>query len=244
MRIVTAVPLVALFSAAVPAPAHAQDLTALCERARHPAVGAWSQYQWKGGRNDGATLRMSIVGSERRDGAAYLWLEIVMRGFPMGQAGRGGAATADTAPPIVSKVLVPGVGTSQGSPLASIIKVGKTPAMAMPAAARGMGGGAPAPGLDACAGARAVGWESVTVPAGTFRALHVVSASGNSNLWFTPDLPFGLVKEQGTEDGEPRQLLLVTHGTGARSLITETPRPFDPRAFAEMMTGGKGAPPN
>jgi hypothetical protein len=224
----------------LPARAAAQDVAAMCERARHPAVGSWSQFQWHGGRNDGATLRMSVVGRERRDGADYIWLEIVMRRFPMGPAGPAGAR--DTTPRIVSKVLVPGIG--QGSPRASVIKVGDMPAMELPTEAGRATPGAP--GLDACASARVVGWESVTVPAGTFRALHVAGASGNAEEWFAPDVPFALVKESGTEDGEARQLLLVGHGTGARSLITETPQPFDPRRFALMMMGarGGGAPPD
>jgi hypothetical protein len=226
----------------LPGVAGAQDLAAVCEKARHPAVGSWSQFQWRGGRNDGATLRMSVVGGERRSGADYIWLEIVMRGFPVGPAGQAGAR--DTAPRIVSKVLVPGFGGGQGAPLASMIKVGAMPAMQMPTEAGRATPGAP--GLDMCANARVVGWESVTVPAGTFRALHVVAATGNSDDWFVPDLPFALVKEAGTEEGQPRQLLLVARGTGARSLITETPQPFDARRFAQMMMGarGGGAPPD
>jgi len=223
---------------ALPAALGAQNLAALCEKARHPGVGAWSEFQWHGGRNDGAKLRMSVVGRERRSGADYIWLEVVMRDFPMGPAAQSGER--GTAPRIVSKVLVPGFG--QGAPLASVVKVGDAPAMEMPTGASRTTPGAP--GLDACASARVVGWESVTVPAGTFRALHVASASGNAEEWFVPDLPFALVKETGTEDGAPRQLLLVGRGTGARSLITETPQPFDARRFAQMMMGARSAPPD
>ena len=70
--------------------------------------------------------------------------------------------------------------------------------------------------------------------------------SSAADTWLAPDLPFALVKEAGTDEDGPRQLVLTAHGSGARSLITGTPRPWDPRLFAQMMSGarGRGAPPN
>jgi len=43
-----------------------------------------------------------------------------------------------------------------------------------------------------------VGWESVTVPAGTFRALHVTTGDGGE-VWASRDVPFGLVKTHGKQ---------------------------------------------
>jgi phage terminase large subunit-like protein len=54
----------------LPAALRAQDLVALCRQAQHPPVGAWSEFRMVGGREDGATVRISIVGSERREGAS------------------------------------------------------------------------------------------------------------------------------------------------------------------------------
>lgn len=233
-QLVAASAVVALLA---PASAEAQDITALCEKARRPPVGAWSEFKWVGGRNDGASIRMSIVGTERREGADYLWMEIVMRDFPMGPARQQGG-TPRAMPRIVSKVLVPGFGVGPSSPRATIMKLGDAPAMEMPVA-QGQVGTAGAPNLDACRSAKVVGWESVTVPAGTFRAIHILNANGQGDSWVAPNLPFALVKEAGTDGGQSRQMVLTGHGTGARSLITEKPRPFDAHLFMQMMTGGQ-----
>ena len=36
-------------------------------------------------------------------------------------------------------------------------------------------------------------------------------------------------------------MVLIGHGMGARSQITERPRPFDPQLFMQMMTGARRA---
>jgi hypothetical protein len=234
-RIAAATFLVAL----APVALAAQDLTSICEKVQHPRVGAWSEFKMVGGRNDGATMRMSVVGTERREGAAYLWLEIVMRGFG---AGRRAAASGPRLR--ISKMRVPGFGPGMGRPAVTIVKIDDVPAMEMPQG--GQGPGSPRPtGLENCRNARVVGWESVTVPAGTFRALHIVGASGHSDSWVDPNLPFALVKENANDE-EHSQTVLVGHGTGARSRITERPRPFDPQLFMRAVTGARagGAPPN
>ena len=234
-RIAAAAFLVAL----LPVVAAAQDLRSICEKVQHPRVGAWSEFKMIGGRNDGATMRMAVVGTERREGTAYIWLEIVMRGFG---AGRGEDASGPRV--MISKMLVPGFGPGMGQPAATIVKIGDVPAMEMPRG--GQGPGSPrSTGLENCRNARVVGWESVTVPGGTFRALHVVGASGHSDSWVVPDLPFALVKENANDE-EHTQTVLVGHGTGARSQITERPRPFDAQLFMRGLAGarGKGAPPN
>ena len=230
-QLLAASALVALLAPA----AGAQDITALCEKARRPPVGAWSEFKWVGGRQDGATVRLSIVGSERREGAEYLWMEMMMRGFPMGPERQQGERPTR----MISKVLIEGFGPGMGTPRATIIKFGDNPAMEMPAAQSRMST-QNAPTLNGCRNAKVIGWESVTVPAGTFRAIHVKNATGNSDSWVTAELPFALVKEQDSEDGQSRQMLLIGHGMGARTAITEHPRPWDPRAFMQMVTGRTG----
>ena len=103
--------------------------------------------------------------------------------------------------------------------------------------------GTPAPADGAASVSCEIDGAQVTVPAGTFRALHVAGASGHSDSWVDPDLPFALVKEAGNDEGQS-QMVLVSHGTGAQSRITERPRPFDARLFMQAVTGARAAPPN
>jgi len=227
----------AALSALLPVVAAGQNLASICEKVQHPRVGAWSEFRMVGGPNDGATMRMSIVGAERREGAPYIWLEIAMRGYG---AGRGERAAGPQL--MISKILVPGLGPGMGRPAATIVKIDDVPAMEMPQGRPGPGTARPT-GLENCLNAKIVGWESVTVPAGTFRALHIAGASGHSDSWVDPDLPFALVKEAGNDEGQS-QMVLVSHGTGAQSRITERPRPFDARLFMQAVTGARAAPPN
>jgi len=69
-----------------------------------------------------------------------------------------------------------------------------------------------------CSMAQVVGWESVTVPAGTFRALHVKADDGGE-AWASPEIPFGLVKVHD----KANELLLTGRGSDAKSSITEKP---------------------
>ncbi len=224
----------ALFALTLPAAAAAQDLASICEKAVQPRVGAWAEYRMVGGRNDGTTMRMSIVGTERRAGAAYYWFEVVMQGFGRGRGEQGAGPQR-----MISKLLVQGLGPAAGRPAATIVKLDDSPAMEMPQGRPSPGGAGPA-GLQACREAKVVGWESVTVPAGRFRALHLRNASGRGELWVVPDLPFALVKEASSEDGQGTETVLTGRGMGARSQITERPRPFDAQLFMRQMTG---APP-
>jgi hypothetical protein len=66
-----------------------------------------------------------------------------------------------------------------------------------------------------------VGWEQLTVPAGTFRALHVKDAAEQTDAWLLADLYFGLLKAT-LKDGSAMELM--GRGQGAKSSITETPQ--------------------
>jgi hypothetical protein len=217
----------------VPA-ARAQDLAALCRGLTHPPVGAWSQYSMVGGRGNGASMRMSVVGSETRGDTAYLWLEFAVRGMPMGLSAGAGDTLA-----IVNQLLVTGFGPGMAEPREHVMKFGSAPAMTMPVGLARAG----APGsstMQDCTDGKVLGWESVTVPAGTFRALHVQNAEGKGDSWVVPDLPFGLVKAAtGGEAEDSGQMVLVGHGMDAKSQITEAPRPYDPQLLMQMMMGGE-----
>jgi hypothetical protein len=216
--------------------ARAQDLEAICRQVGHPPVGAWSEFRIDGGENNGATVRMSIVGSESRGGTRYLWMEVAAHGFSMGRE-QGGP----TAPLVINKMLVAGVGPDMGTPQAVIMKFGDAPAMEMPA---GRTRATETPGTTAlarCRQGKAVGWESVTVPAGTFRALHVRDAHNRGDLWVVPSLPFAVVKETDLGGGA-NDMVLIGHGRGATTRIREKPQPWNPQLFMQMMMrpGGRG----
>jgi hypothetical protein len=213
----------------------AQNLTDICQRVMRPPVGAWSRFRVEGGRENGATVRMAVVGTEEHGDTTYLWLEMEMHGVPMGGS-RGEAAGAGDTVTVISKTLVRGFGPGMAGPREVVIKWGTMPAMAMPMNGPRVGG--PAPGSEAlrnCERGRIVGWESVTVPAGTFRALHVQDENGGGDMWIQPDLPFALIKTEKESGANAQNLVLVAHGTGARTAITETPQPFNPQAFMQMM---------
>jgi len=220
--------LIAVLLFAAPA-ARAQDLAAVCRRIMHPPVGAWAEYGVQGGRGEGTTLRMSVVARETLNDTSFLWLEFAARGMPMGLGG----AAADTLV-VINKVLVPGFGPGMGEPRQHVLKFGSLPAMTMETGRRGPGGSG-APNMQDCGDGKVVGWESVTVPAGTFRALHVQDSEGKGDSWVTPDLPFGIVKAQAADSG---YMVLTKHGMGATSQITETPRPYDPKLLMQLLMQG------
>jgi len=185
------------------APLHSQDLVAVCKQMSHPAVGSWSAFKVVGGNDDGATMKISIVGSESHGDTAYLWVEMAMAGFG---ASRGEKFSG------TSKMLVPGFGPGMQNPRAMILKVGTAPAMSMP-----MGGpmgrmaGGDRTGFSKCAEGKSLGYADVTVPAGTFHALHIQDADGT--------------------------LVMTGHGTGAKDELTEKPVPFNPAILMQMMGG-------
>lgn len=213
-------------------PGWAQDLATVCRGVMHPPVGAWSEFRMEGGSTPGSSMRMAVVGQETRGGTHYLWMEFAAHGFPMGGAEGGGDTIS-----MINKILVPGFGPEMSEPAAVVMKFGSMPAMEMPAG--GAEHGPEAPGstsLTDCTSSRVIGWESVTVPAGTFRALHVQDPDGSGDSWVVPNLPFGVVQAlTGEEPGDSERMVLVAHGMGARSAIVEKPRPFDQAAFMQMM---------
>lgn len=217
---------VAVLSVAA-APLHAQDLVALCKQFAHPPVGAWSAYRFTGGNEDGATMKISVVGTESHGDTAYLWIEMAMAGI----TGPGGQKMA-----AVSKILTAGFGPGMEHPRAMIMKFGTMPAMTMPMDGPMAHAGAGQTGLEKCAQSKSLGFESVTVPAGTFRALHVQDADGKGDLWVVPGMALGLVKAHNETQGD---LVLTDHGTGAKTAITEAPQPFNPAMMMQMMGGGR-----
>lgn len=215
MRKAPMLPLLALF---VAAPLVAQDKEQLCNdiQKRPMHVGPWASYSWTGGRVDGTTIRMAVVGTEPVEGTAYYWYEMSFSDPKKGDKGK-----------TIMQMLVPGITLQSGAVRGLIMKNGNDPAMRMPDQMVGMMGGRMANQNFAADIARRcremdlVGWEQVTVPAGTFRALHIKAAAEQTEAWVLPDLYFGLLKAT-MKDGS--SMVLTGRGTDATSSITETPQ--------------------
>jgi len=181
---------------------------------RTPAVGTWATYTWTGGRSNGSTMRMAVVGQEPQDGKTYYWYEVTI---------------ADPARPkdkMIMQMLVPGLGA--GSVRSIVMKSGDQPAMKLPPQMIQMVNSSPGMNMAAdlarqCQAMEVVGWEPVTVPGGQFRALHMRNAGSQmvSEVWLQPDMQFSMVKAVLKDGG---MMQLTGQGTDAKSSITETPQ--------------------
>ena len=174
---------------------------------RMPAVGRWVEYQATFNGKPSA-MRYAVVGEESREGAAMKWLEMRMAG------------TKDT---MVYQMLTPGNPAEMDKIQEVVFKTGDKPAMKMGGAMVGMIRGQVGKNsalANLCEGVTLVGEESVTVPAGTFKAARFHNDKHDSDAWMVPDQPFYMVKSQGKD----HEIVLVSSGDGATSSITEEPQ--------------------
>lgn len=192
-----------------------QDLQAICSEFGKLTVGQWASHRFTG--TDTGTTRFAVVGTEKQGGITLYWYEMKMEGTTGELAGKG---------PMIMQMLVPGLGGGQASEArAMVMKAGDQPAMRMPEQMIGMmrdragANNVASESAKRCQGGRVIGWESVTVPAGTIRALHVTGDDGDA--WVASGIPFGVVKAVGKEG---RQMVLTGHGADAKSSITEKPQ--------------------
>lgn len=199
-----------LAAAATATPVLGQNV---CEAFRGaPPVGSWVEYRFSGQGQSGRT-RMAVVGSETRGGRDFSWYEMSFQA--MGQT-------------TVAKILAEGGfyhAMSESKIEEMVIQMGSQPAMTISGpmleqvkAQMNVGDDPAAQFSQGCEDAERVGVESVTVPAGTFRAvryrLHTGANPGDA--WLVEDMPFGLVKWEGSR-GE--SATLVDHGSDAVSRI-------------------------
>src|SRR5439155_1018945 len=139
----------------------------------------------------GGKIRLAVVGSERSGDSTLYWFEVSFAGKDPGKSG-------------VVQILTGSLASGLESPRALVFKAGPQPAMKISGEMVGMVGKQGRDNTTAfdwagrCSGAHVVGWESVTVPAGTFRALHVTTDDGGE-VWASRDVPFGLVKNPGKQ---------------------------------------------
>jgi hypothetical protein len=195
-------------------PLAGQNFADFCHGNPRLTVGQWSSYRYVGGRSDGTTMRMAIVGSEHEGDSTFLWYE--MKIVDGKHPDRG---------PTITQMLVSGLGTADFSIRGMVMKAGNHPAMRYPDMLLGAMSGPIRKGVGGMIEQKCqkgavdvLGWETVSVPAGGFRALHF--RDGDDEAWLSPELGFPLVKlvsKQGT-------LELTGHGSDAQSSITETPQ--------------------
>lgn len=170
-------------------------------------MGQWASYQLSIGATDRVTtLRSAITGSERLDGVSYVWQELT-------SASGGGD--------VVVRLLVPGDPYRPTDIRRAVVRLPGQDPMELPpplvARVREQQGTAAAPDPTAtCSDGRALDWEMVTVPAGTFRALRVRHAREGrvADTWLVPGIPFGQVRTvvEGPSAGERTEVVLTGYG--------------------------------
>jgi len=175
-----------------------------------PDVGQWAEYQGVMNKKDPYTLRYAVVGAEEREGKPMKWLELRMVGDKPDKN-------------MVYQVLTPGNPAEMDQAQEIIFKPGDKQAMKMNGMMMKMIRGQLTKNSvlgNICEGVSVAGEESVTVPAGTFKALRYHNTKYDADTWVVPDLPFVMVKSKGKDF----ELSRTSSGDGAKSSITETPQ--------------------
>jgi hypothetical protein len=175
-----------------------------------PVVGGWSDYQVTTKGEQPSKIRIAIVGKE---GDAY-WYETLME---TKQEGR-----------MITKMLVSGSPEDQKNIKRIIVKKGNEPAMEMPVEMMQVSKPQEKKGkmIDS-------GTESIKVPAGTFTTQRMQYQDGERVVdhWVHKDVsPYGMVKSQSKDF----DMVLLGYGTGAKTLITETPQKFEMPQMPQM----------
>jgi len=197
----------AVLAGQAPAPG---DLADICKTVGQGQVGQWAAFDATGSSGSGK-LRLAVVGSERSGDTTLYWFEVNAAGKDPSHSG-------------VVQILAPSLASGTVAPRALIVKWGGQPAVKVSGQMAGVIGQKEGQGSSAfdwaarCTSAHVVCWESVTVPAGTFRALHVTAEDG-TDVWGSGEVPLGMVKLHSPKG----DLALSARGSGAKSSITEKP---------------------
>jgi hypothetical protein len=168
-----------------------------------PVVGGWSEYQVTPKGEPPSKMKMAVVGKE---GDSY-WYEMVME---TKQEGR-----------VITKMLVSGDPADQKNIKRLVVKTGDEPAMEMPVQMMGQ----PSKVQGQSGKAIDKGTETIKVPAGTFSTKHMQYQDREVvDSWIYKDIsPYGMVKSVSKD----LEMVLIGYGSGAKTLITETPQKFD-----------------
>ena len=176
--------------AAAPLPAQsATDLADVCKSVGDAKLGQWASFDATGAGSGGGTLRLALVGTERVGDSTLYWFEVSFAGKDPGRSG-------------TVQILSSSLASRSATPRALIVKYGQQPAMKVSGEMAGMMGEKGRENTQAfdfaarCNSARVIGWESVSVPAGTFRCVGVNSYHNGRSVtyWYAPDV--GLVKTE------------------------------------------------
>lgn len=202
-----------VLSAVAAVPVAAQSVDELCSTLQKVQTGQWAEYRMTNREmgDQPIQIRMALVGEESVNGTRHYWYEMKMGG-PQGN--------------MIMQLLVPEWPYDADQIAGMVMKAGDQPAMRMPdqmigmMAQRAPGAALGKDALKECRAAQIVGRERVTVPAGSFDAVHIRSADGPTDLWASADLPFGVIRMQRPG----MEMVLLGHGMDAKSSITETPQ--------------------
>ena len=172
-----------------------------------PVVGGWSEYQMTTKSGESSKMKIAIVDKE---GDAY-WYETVMEG---GRQERN-----------IVKMLVSGDPGESKNVKRMIMKAGSEPAMEMPVGMMQQSPGGQEQKGEISGKIIDKGSETIKVPAGSFSTKHMQyqDAENVVDTWVYKDVsPYGMVKSQSKD----LEMVLIGYGTGAKTLITETPQKF------------------
>ena len=188
----------------------ATDLTAVCKAVGDAKTGQWASFDATSG-SEGGKVRLANIGSQRAGDTTLYWFEV-------------NVAATDPSHGGVLQLLAPSLSAGMAGVRSVILKWGLQPAVKVSGQMAALlieKTGQNNSVIDwaaRCTTARVVGRESVTVPGGTFQALHANLDDG-TDVWASSDVPFGLVKLRG-KDGV---LALTARGSDAKSSLTEKP---------------------
>jgi len=175
-----------------------------------PVVSGWSEYEVKQKGESPVKMKVAVVGKE---GDAY-WYETVMD-----RKGEG---------KMITKMLVSGNPDDRKNVKRIIVKMGNEPAMEMPVMTQASAAHKEPEGKIIDKGS-----ETIEVPAGSFKTQHTQYQGKDFvvDSWVYKDVsPYGMIKSQSKDF----EMVLISYGTGAKSLITETPKKFEMPAMPRM----------
>ena len=190
------------------APLAAQGNECLAD-VKMPEVGQWAEYTGVMNKEP-YTLRYAVVGAEEREGKSMKWLELKMQGQKKDKN-------------MIYQILTAGNPAEMDQDQEIVFKPGDKQAMKMNGMMMRMIRGQLEKSsvlANLCEGVTLAGEESVTVPAGTFKAKRYHDSKHNADTWVVTDRPFIMVKSKGKDF----ELSLAASGDGATSSITETPQ--------------------
>ncbi len=173
-------------------------------------VGSWVKYM-QTTNNHKMVMWIGAVGEQTINGKRYLWMEM---------------RTTIKNKKMISKVLMRYSLTKHIIEVKRIIfKQDGKPAMELPPEMAAMAGSMITP-VSPTKGKKAkiedLGTQTITVPAGTFRAKHIkIIGEGYTEIWESNKVPFGIVKARSS-GGETTTLL--GYGSDAKTAITEKPQ--------------------